>query len=129
MGKDFLGFQWSVLKLSRELSHQKDSLSIKRNSSNLNSPHLYTIAFESNVGHLLLGWYRTLRLKRRRKDFRLVLDPSVVLQKVGCDGRLNSQATVDLCGVCGGDNQQCQVASGDFKAYLTRKSNSHLFMI
>ncbi|XP_078588729.1 thrombospondin type-1 domain-containing protein 4-like isoform X2 [Branchiostoma floridae x Branchiostoma japonicum] len=34
--------------------------------------------------------------------------------RVGCDGILGSQAMLDKCGVCGGDNSACQVVSGMF---------------
>lgn len=40
------------------------------------------------------------------------------LQRVGCDGVLDSSIRFDKCGVCGGDNTSCHIISGIF----TRRS-------
>jgi len=32
--------------------------------------------------------------------------------KVGCDNKINSNATIDACGVCNGDNSTCQIHTG-----------------
>lgn len=36
----------------------------------------------------------------------------LVLQTVGCDGIVGSGAVVDRCGVCNGNNRDCQTISG-----------------
>uniref|UniRef100_A0A8C4N2R3 ADAM metallopeptidase with thrombospondin type 1 motif 20 n=1 Tax=Eptatretus burgeri TaxID=7764 RepID=A0A8C4N2R3_EPTBU len=36
-------------------------------------------------------------------------------KQAGCDGVLNSKATKDRCGVCGGDNSSCQTVTGTFR--------------
>ncbi|GFU39135.1 a disintegrin and metalloproteinase with thrombospondin motifs 18 [Nephila pilipes] len=35
---------------------------------------------------------------------------------VGCDGKIESNVTPDICGVCNGDNSTCQTIEGSFKA-------------
>ncbi|XP_055935931.1 A disintegrin and metalloproteinase with thrombospondin motifs 16-like [Argiope bruennichi] len=35
---------------------------------------------------------------------------------VGCDGKIDSSVTPDMCGVCSGDNSTCKTIEGTFKA-------------
>lgn len=43
----------------------------------------------------------------------LLSDLSHILQKVGCDGVIGSNAVVDRCGVCNGDGSTCLPGSRD----------------
>ena len=42
-------------------------------------------------------------------------------QRVGCDGRLGSDATEDTCGVCGGGGTSCKLMTGTFEQRLLKK--------
>lgn len=48
------------------------------------------------------------------------------LQNVGCDGKIDSNITPDLCGVCNGDNTTCETMRGNFSTsnLTTGKSKS-----
>lgn len=49
---------------------------------------------------------------------------SIFLQQVGCDGKMNSSAKEDECGVCSGDGSQCKTVNGRFqKKFTTSKEN------
>lgn len=49
---------------------------------------------------------------------------SIFLQHVGCDGKMNSSAKEDECGVCNGDGSQCKTVNGRFqKKFTTSKEN------
>jgi len=39
---------------------------------------------------------------------------ATLLQHVGCDFVLGSNATFDACGVCNGDNSTCETISGSY---------------
>lgn len=39
----------------------------------------------------------------------------IMLQKVGCDWKLDSNATEDRCGVCHGDGTSCKTVKDQFK--------------
>lgn len=48
----------------------------------------------------------------------------IFLQHVGCDGKMNSSAKEDECGVCNGDGSQCKTVNGRFKKkFTTSKEN------
>ena len=46
------------------------------------------------------------------KRYVIYFFPTLVLQTVGCDGIVGSGAVVDRCGVCNGNNRDCQTISG-----------------
>ena len=49
----------------------------------------------------------------------------VVVQPVGCDGKLYSSMAVDRCGVCGGNGTSCLRVSGSYRKALTQLGNTH----
>ncbi|XP_039260458.2 A disintegrin and metalloproteinase with thrombospondin motifs 18-like [Styela clava] len=48
---------------------------------------------------------------------------------VGCDNILNSNATVDACGVCNGDNSTCRFVNGTFDDYVPDSGYYHVTRI
>lgn len=44
------------------------------------------------------------------------------MQKVGCDGEIDSDAVEDICGICNGDGTQCKVVD---ETYTTTGGRSN----
>lgn len=59
-----------------------------------------------------------------KANFTAMMPFSIFLQHVGCDGKMNSSAKEDECGVCNGDGSQCKTVNGRFqKKFTTSKEN------